>query len=150
MDELYKCNSCKVEQPEENFYVSKTGEIKRRCNSCEKGQRKVIRKLRREHPYPYCGEGVPLPNWFSFKVHKYTNSPDYTCPICEKTMQELYAKKQEKLKVWVLDHCHETNTFRGWLCHNCNVKVGNEKKKFFTNAIKYLKNHKEIIDEVNT
>ena len=23
-----------------------------------------------------------------------------------------------------LDHCHDTNIFRGWLCHNCNSGIG--------------------------
>ena len=83
---------------------------------------------------------------------KYFLKPDvdYKCPICEKTMQELYSKKQIRLKVWVLDHCHKTNTFKGWLCHNCNTKIGNENKQFFKNAISYLEKHEERINENNT
>jgi len=23
-----------------------------------------------------------------------------------------------------LDHCHDTDVFRGWLCHRCNVGIG--------------------------
>lgn len=26
-----------------------------------------------------------------------------------------------------LDHCHRTKTFRGWLCHNCNIALGHAK-----------------------
>ncbi len=25
------------------------------------------------------------------------------------------------------DHCHLLDTFRGWLCHSCNVALGNAK-----------------------
>lgn len=25
---------------------------------------------------------------------------------------------------WRLDHCHETNRFRGWLCNKCNIGFG--------------------------
>lgn len=27
-------------------------------------------------------------------------------------------------KLIVLDHCHATNKFRGWLCHSCNLILG--------------------------
>jgi len=40
-----------------------------------------------------------------------------------------------------LDHCHETNTFRGWLCYNCNVGLGKLKDsiEMLRRGIKYLK-----------
>jgi len=40
-----------------------------------------------------------------------------------------------------LDHCHETNTFRGWLCYNCNVGLGKLKDsiEMLERGIKYLK-----------
>jgi hypothetical protein len=27
-------------------------------------------------------------------------------------------------KATSLDHCHNTNEFRGWLCRRCNVGIG--------------------------
>ena len=150
MEECYVCNNCGVEQPKENFSALKSGEIKRKCRSCNNGQKRILTKLRRQHSYPYSGGDIPLPNWFRSSIHSYTDSPDYKCPICEKTLQELFAKKQTRLKVWVLDHCHKTNTFKGWLCHNCNTKIGNENKQFFKNAISYLEKHEERINESNT
>lgn len=29
-----------------------------------------------------------------------------------------------KIKKLVLDHCHKTQQFRGWLCSDCNVALG--------------------------
>ena len=26
---------------------------------------------------------------------------------------------------WLLDHCHDTGDFRGWLCKQCNTGLGN-------------------------
>lgn len=143
MEEYFICNNCGVEQPVENFYVIKTGEIKRKCKSCTKGQKDVIKKLRLENPYPYSGGLTSLPNWFNKKIHSYMDAPNYKCPVCERTMHELIKKKQGRLKVWVLDHCHKTETFRGWLCHLCNGGIGNlqDNANRVLRAFKYLENH---------
>ena len=45
----------------------------------------------------------------------------------------------------MLDHCHETNQFRGWICRNCNTGIGNlgDNVEGLENAIRYLKRNKE-------
>ena len=42
---------------------------------------------------------------------------------------------------WVLDHDHETEDFRGWLCHSCNRALGgfNDDVPRMKRAIKYIK-----------
>jgi len=145
MEEYYECNNCGVEQPVENFQSMDSGEVKRKCNSCRNGQRGVIRRLKLENPYPYPGDSIGFPNWFyENKKHRYFDAPNYKCPICEKTMQELVKRKQKRLGVWVLDHCHETETFRGWICHLCNMSMGGLKDNpnKLLRAFKYLENHK--------
>lgn len=46
---------------------------------------------------------------------------------------------RQKAKL-VLDHCHVSGVFRGWLCNKCNLGLGlfNDSVKVFRRAIKYL------------
>lgn len=41
----------------------------------------------------------------------------------------------------VLDHCYKTETFRGWICHRCNMSIGHlgDNTEGLENAILYLK-----------
>ena len=41
----------------------------------------------------------------------------------------------------VLDHCYETETFRGWLCSHCNLSIGllGDNIQGLQRAIKYLR-----------
>jgi hypothetical protein len=59
---------------------------------------------------------------------------------------ECCGKKTKKLN---LDHCHDTEKFRGWLCHNCNTGIGLLGDKSFTveMAVKYLKNTEMMLTE---
>ena len=42
---------------------------------------------------------------------------------------------------WVLDHDHETNLFRGWLCDDCNLGIGKlgDNLEGIMRAVKYFK-----------
>jgi|TARA_B100001094_G_scaffold204158_1_gene198089 hypothetical protein len=46
------------------------------------------------------------------KVHEHKKTP--FCDCCGQRSQ----------KSLVLDHCHETLKFRGWLCEQCNMGIG--------------------------
>lgn len=39
--------------------------------------------------------------------------PPGLCPICSRHTKE-----------WVLDHCHTTDKFRGYICRSCNLGLG--------------------------
>ena len=131
------CIKCDVRQPLHNFQNPRptlnktTGEIKRTCKSCKSGHMKIIKQLKSENPYP---------------------DNDYTCPVCSRDVVELSRHGKSKLSTWVLDHCHDTNTFRGWVCSHCNTGLGGFKDDLTTikKAVKYLKRHKENLNDEQT
>ena len=129
--ETYVCIKCDVEQPVENYARVAAGEIKRTCNSCMSGHYYTLKRLRKENTYP---------------------DKDYCCPICERDIDEIGKYGQIKLSKWVLDHCHDTLTFRGWICHHCNTGLGGFKDDLtkVKRAVIYLEKHKEKMDEINT
>ena len=103
--ETFVCIHCLEEKDvsESKQIIRHTGEVKRTCKSCDKHNKRTLQGLKRIVEYP---------------------SDDYSCPICERTMQDFKRFNQKKLKTWVLDHCHHTGKFRGWICHHCNTGIG--------------------------
>ena len=65
---------------------------------------------------------------------------NYKCPICLGTSDKVNGLGGKKSGAWVIDHCHETESFRGWLCHTCNRCLGGFKddEDILKRAIKYL------------
>ena len=118
-----ECNNCGIVQPVQNFQHMLAGEIKRKCSTCKRNETNIVRHLKTIHTYP---------------------DENYLCPICNRDIEELGKKGQMRLQTWVLDHCHDTEVFRGWLCSNCNTGLGAFKDdlKRVTNACEYLNQHK--------
>jgi hypothetical protein len=54
------------------------------------------------------------------------------CECCGKTSNDI-----------VLDHCHQTSQFRGWICRYCNAGIGQlgDDIKGVTKALEYLRKH---------
>ena len=124
------CIKCNTRQPIDQFnamkyanpQTDKKTEIKRTCRTCIRNQSSLVKDLKRKHPYP---------------------NKDYKCPICERGIDEIGKYGQPRLQNWVLDHCHETLTFRGWVCHHCNVGLGGFKDSLtrLKKAVIYLTKH---------
>lgn len=77
------------------------------------------------------------------KVWKKYNIPDPTektcCELCKKTYEQNGNKKM------VRDHCHKTDTPRGYLCNRCNTALGgfgDDPEVFLQNLINYHKSTK--------
>ena len=124
------CIKCNTRQPIDQFnamkyanpQIDKQTEIKRTCRTCIRNQSNLVKDLKRKHPYP---------------------NKEYKCPICERGIDEIGKYGQPRLQNWVLDHCHETLTFSGWLCHHCNVGLGGFKDSLtrLKKAVIYLTKH---------
>ncbi len=99
---------------------------------------------------------------FYVTTHKKDGSRTYghVCNSCKKdranVVKELKKKHPEPLNklcqccgiktdTLVLDHCHLSFEFRGWLCHNCNKGIGmlGDNKQGLLNALKYLEESHE-------
>ena len=113
------CSKCKEQLDESCFSPSSGGKYLRpECKKCAGKLAKERKQLRK----------------------KYGNPPEkYECPICLKTEDQLIGTGG-RASVWVVDHDHEENRFRGHLCHNCNRGIGifNDDIERLKRAIEYL------------
>ena len=96
-----------------------------------RNQSSLVKQLRKTNPYP---------------------DENYCCPICERDIKEIGKYGQPRLQNWVLDHCHDSLSFRGWLCHHCNVGLGgfSDNLTRLKKAVIYLTKHKETLNETDT
>ena len=93
--------------------------LRAECRKCNQELTKVRQRLKAEYGMP---EGK------------------YWCPICTGDEEDVKGAGNTKNGPWVLDHCHETEKFRGWLCHKCNRALGgfNDDLGTLKRAIDYL------------
>jgi hypothetical protein len=117
------CCKCDTYLPLSAFSPSSGANFLRpECKACNYELQKVRERLREEHGMPEEG---------------------YSCPICGGDAEKVKGKGNTRNGPWVLDHCHDTETFRGWLCHKCNRALGgfDDDPDILKRALEYLENH---------
>ena len=116
-----KCSKCNYLLPLSSFSKSDGANyLRAECRACNNKLSKVRKILHQIHGKAPQG---------------------YTCPICLGSEEDVKGKGNTKNGSWVLDHCHETESFRGWLCHKCNRALGgfDDSPEMLERAITYLK-----------
>jgi len=116
-----ECSKCKLLLPLARFSShSGANYLRPECKQCNNELGKVRNLLKDRHGMPQSG---------------------YFCPICRGSEEDVKGKGNTKNGSWVLDHCHETESFRGWLCHKCNRALGgfDDSPDMLDRAITYLK-----------
>ena len=88
------CLRCNITKPEKAYQLDKRGR-RNVCMECRWKSERLLKKLRADWDAAN-PQGRPT-----------------TCELCGKQAKRL-----------VLDHCHETEQPRGWLCDQCNIALG--------------------------
>jgi hypothetical protein len=119
LEALKICSKCEKVLPRSEFSPSSGGVyLRAECKSCARNLAGIRKQLREKHGQPPIG---------------------YTCPICLKKEKDLKGKGGNA-GIWVVDHDHVTDIFRGHVCHNCNRGLGvfEDSVERFQRAIEYL------------
>jgi len=76
--------------------------------------------------------------YFGISLEEYNTLAEKTtdCNICQTPFSSSFDKQ--------LDHCHESNIIRGFLCHKCNKALGlfKDDPLILEQALKYLQGYK--------
>jgi len=121
-----QCSKCGNHLPVSSYSLANGGKYRRsECRSCASKLSKVRDELR---------DTVEPP------------SDSHRCPICQRNADAAKgAGGKSHSTSWVLDHNHETETARGWLCHTCNRALGafSDDVERLERAISYLTYYSE-------
>ena len=132
------CLDCKKLDANKRYYKNheRLKQAQRDYNKSEKG---IISRIKRQRQ---------MPGWIRFKhnlkacfgitVEEYAwmaHRQDFKCACCRCNL--MFDKHTH------VDHCHETGTVRGLLCHHCNTSIGllGENTETLRSLIAYLETH---------
>jgi len=115
-----RCGICLTVKPLTEFGRDggKHGYPRYECKQCAREQSKLLKEIKKT-------AAVPAAN--------------HVCPICRRDYEGMQGHSTRP-KNWACDHDHATGLFRGWLCHKCNLGLGNlgDDVERLKRAIEYL------------
>jgi len=133
-EDYRKCKSCKEDLPLSMFFVDvkkygtngqQTLYYRTSCIPCHRKTTKIMYYLRKENPKPN---------------HN-------ICSCCGKAASIIQPGDKQSRSYLVLDHCHDTHKFRGWICQTCNVGLGGlgDNIEGLEKGLKYLRKFEDKI-----
>jgi hypothetical protein len=116
-----RCSGCRKVLPINRFGYNKAKSLGRAC-TCKKCLKVHSTKMRELHA-------------------KYQVPENHSCPICEKSAEQLYSPGMGNKTPFRLDHDHVTGAFRGFICDSCNTGMGKfrDNPDLMQGAIDYLR-----------
>ncbi len=114
---MHKCRTCEKILPKSNFRV-REDRSNYRIKDCRSCEKGIQRETNRIRKL-----APPMPS---------------TCDCCGLKVSGTSLH---------LDHCHETKTFRGWICNRCNHGIGSlgDNIQGLENALKYLRRRDDSV-----
>jgi hypothetical protein len=134
-----------IYKTEEERIRAKREKAKKRAKTWRKrhpDKLKAINQARKEIKTKWERENYSTEKWYvrSGKPQPTRPRPDH-CEVCGSL--PIHNKK-----ILCLDHCHETNTFRGWLCNGCNAALGmaRDSPDILRALARYLEEHRATLN----
>lgn len=120
--EYFYCNRCKEHKHESEYNDSSVKALKGIAGYSARGTATCCRSCRKEY--------TKQKNAAESKATR--PSAPYPCDCCGTILHG-----HNKI---MIDHCHDTGNFRGWVCRKCNTGIGNlgDTIEGLQRAIKYL------------
>jgi hypothetical protein len=124
VEETFKCIHCQETLPIHIMSTDSHHTRRSECIPCRRDKAKSVTRLKKQYSM-------------------YKPSIDDECIICQRTGQEIIDRGSftGRRTVWSLDHNHDTDEFRGWICQHCNNGLGGFRDNIesMERAVLYLK-----------
>lgn len=144
------CNKCNTERELNCFYKTKYGHRKE-CKFCISERQKAYRAANpeaiREKWRRASKKYMTSDRRWNKTLRKYG--------LTEETYNIMFDQQSGQCKICksdrflVVDHCHDTGSIRGLLCHHCNSGLGQfrDSEDFLLAAIEYLQQDRSKADQ---
>ena len=124
------CTQCKQGKSHTEYFKHDAGRdgLHPKCKKCMVAQQKHRRKTKGDNATYRYRYGKTVAELTAIKEQQ-----NNACAICKEPFIDTFNS--------VVDHCHQQNKFRGFLCRRCNSGLGmfRDNIEYLTNAIGYLK-----------
>lgn len=125
--ERYKANPTQMQDYQKKYRAENLDYVKRRDARSKRSWKMALRRL-----------GLTQEDYF-----RILETQGGVCAVCSQPPKIHHCAKFDLVPVLALDHDHQTGKFRGLLCVQCNLALGNlrENLESATRLVEYIKTH---------